>query len=68
MAEVSCLTVEGEVLAATAHVDFGFEVSDGEGPPQRVTLRGRLMLDRVDETWSIFGYDVVRDDAERVTS
>ena len=68
LAEVSCLTVGGEVAAATAHVDFGFEVADGDRPPQRVSLRGRFMLTRVDDTWSIFGYDVVRDDAERVTS
>jgi len=68
LAEISCLTVEGDVVGATAHVDFRFEVADGDAPPQPVTLRGRFLMDREDGTWSIFGYDVVRDDAERVGS
>ena len=30
------------------------------------TLTGRLMLQENQGTWSIFGYDVARDDAEPV--
>ncbi len=56
------------MLGATAHVDFAFEVTDGKGAPQAVSLRGRFMLEEDDGDWSIFGYDVVRDDAERVDS
>ena len=67
-ARISCLTVEGDVVGATAHVDFAFAVRGGRAAPQQVTLSGRFMLDRDEGTWSIFGYDVVRDDAERVTS
>lgn len=68
LAKISCLTVAGEVVAATAHVDFAFEVTEGKAAPQPATLRGRFLLDQKDGEWSIFGYDVLRDDAERVGS
>ena len=68
LARISCLTVAGEVVGATAHVDFAFEVSHGKATPQPVTLRGRFLLDQENGQWSIFGYDVLRDDAERVGS
>ena len=67
-ATVSCLTVAGEVVAATAHVDFAFEALDGKAAPRPVTLRGRFMLEKDGKKWSIPGYDVLRDDAERVGS
>ena len=68
LAKISCLTDDDDVLGATAHVDFAFEVTDGKGAPQAVSLRGRFMLEEDDGDWSVFGYDVVRDDAERADS
>jgi hypothetical protein len=63
-AEIAPL-IEGEdVLGATAHVTFGFEASRDGAEPQPFTLVGRFMLVEDDGRWSIFGYDVARDDAE----
>jgi hypothetical protein len=68
VAKISCLTVDGEVLGATAHVDFAFEATQGKAAPVPISLRGRFMLDKDAGEWSIFGYDVNRDDAERADS
>jgi len=68
LARISCLTVDGEVVGATAHVSFTFEATDGPAAPTPISLRGRFLMDQEDGKWSVFGYDLVRDDAERVGS
>jgi hypothetical protein len=50
-------TAEG----VSAHVDFAFDVTEGEAT-RAVTMRGRLMLTPVDGEWKIFGFDVKTDD------
>ena len=66
LARIACLTSGEDVVGATAHISFAFEASEGSSPPQPITLEGRLMLIEDEGEWSIFGYDVTRDDAERV--
>ncbi len=45
----------GKAVGVSAHVDFAFDVTEGEST-REVTLRGRLMLMPVDGEWKIFGY------------
>lgn len=65
-AEIASLRDGSDVLGATAHVSFEFEATGAGGDPQPFTLDGRFMLLEDDGTWSIFGYDVARDDAEEL--
>jgi hypothetical protein len=51
-----------DVVGATATVNFEFEASGGEVGTTPFSLRGRLMLVEASGTWSVFGYDVTRDD------
>lgn len=60
---LSFLLVKGEAVGATAWIEFAFDVDD-QGTPTTVTLEGRLMLDRRDNRWSVFAYDVSRDDSD----
>ena len=54
---------EGETVhGATAAVRFAFEATMADGRTQRVTLRGRFMLEQDAGTWAVFGYDVATDD------
>jgi hypothetical protein len=47
-------------------VNLGFEAELQGGDKVPFTLTGRLLLDEDDGTWSVFGYDVARDDPEPV--
>jgi hypothetical protein len=47
------------VTGASAWVDFGFVVQDGE-TSRRVTLSGRFVLQREGGDWAVFGYDLER--------
>ena len=62
-ASLSFYVVNGEAVGATAWVDFAFAVDD-QGSSKTATLDGRLVLDRHDSRWSVFGYDVRRDDSD----
>lgn len=53
------------VVAATAAVDFRFEVTQ-DGTTSTATLQGRLMLVRERGAWAVFGYDVALDDGGTV--
>jgi hypothetical protein len=60
-ARLSVLVLGREVVGATAAVRFGFEAEvDGESQP--FSLRGRFLLKDDAGTWTVFGYDVQRDD------
>jgi hypothetical protein len=61
--KLSFLIAHGETIGATAFIHFVFRVDEG-GAPRTVTLDGRLNLYRHDGRWSIFGYDVRRDDSD----
>ena len=64
-ARLSFLVNGQDVVGASAAVRLEFEAEqDGEVTP--FTLTGRLLLQEDQGTWSIFGYDVARDDAEPV--
>jgi len=53
-------------FGATAHVAFAFEATvRGEPGTEQFVLTGRLMLVKEQGRWSIFGYDVRRDDPPR---
>jgi hypothetical protein len=67
-AELSFLLDGSDVVGATAHVDFRFEVTDADGDTRPLSLTGRLMLEQEQGTWSVFGYDVARDGADVVES
>lgn len=67
-ARLSFLVVGADVIGATAGVRFGFSASLANGEVRPVRLRGRLMLVEDDGTWSVFGYDVLRDDGGMVQS
>ena len=45
-AELSFLVEGSDVVGASAHVDFGFEVTDADGDTRPLSLTGRLMLSR----------------------
>ncbi len=60
-ARLSVLVLGPDVVGATAAVRFGFEAEvDGEAQP--FSLRGRFLLKDEAGTWTVFGYDVQRDD------
>lgn len=67
-AQIAPLRNGADLVGATAHVAFEFEASRGGGDPQPFTLQGRFMLLEDEGRWSIFGYDVTRDDPEGPTS
>ncbi|WP_243059362.1 hypothetical protein [Nocardioides sp. SR21] len=62
-AALSFYVVDGEALGATAWIDFAFDVDDGESTTT-AALDGRLVLERRNERWSVFAYDVRRDDSD----
>jgi hypothetical protein len=55
--------VGGTAVGATAWIDFAFAVDD-HGARKTAALDGRLVLDRRDGQWSVFGYDLRRDDSD----
>jgi hypothetical protein len=61
-ARLSFMADGREVVGATARVAFDFEASLDGGERRPVTLRGRFLLVEEAGTWSIFGYDVARND------
>jgi hypothetical protein len=61
-ARLSFLVDDEDVVGATAGVRFAFAVSQGEAEPRQFTLRGRFVLVEEAGAWSIFEYDVARDD------
>ena len=62
-ARISCLVERGDLMGATARVAFDFEAQEpGAEAAQPFSLRGRILLTRGADTWSVFGYDVARDD------
>ena len=65
-ARLSFLTRAGTVYAGTARVQLDFEATMEDGSTRPLQLTGRIMLDRDDETWRIFGYDVRFDDGVAV--
>lgn len=65
-ARLSFLIDGKDVVGASARVDLGFEAEMPGGDTVPFSLRGRLLLEEDDGTWSIFGYDVARDDPEPV--
>jgi hypothetical protein len=62
-AKLSFLVVNGQAIGATAWIDFSFAVDD-HGTPKTAALDGRLMLNRRGDRWSVFGYQVNRDDSD----
>lgn len=58
---IASLAQGGDVVGATAEVDFEFDVT-GQEPQREFGLTGRFLLVEEDGRWSIFGYDVHRDD------
>jgi hypothetical protein len=65
-ARLSFLVNGRDVVGASAAVHLGFEAEMPDGEVTPFTLTGRLLLEEDEGTWSIFGYDVARDDAEPV--
>lgn len=62
-ARISCLVERGDLVGASAKVAFDFEATEpGAEEAQPFSLRGRMMLTPGADTWSVFGYDVARDD------
>jgi hypothetical protein len=60
-AYLSVLAPRQRVAGVTAAVDLVFAVDRGTAPPDRVELRGRLLLTRDPAgAWRIFGYDLDR--------
>ena len=57
-ATISSFAPKGQVVGATAVVDFAFDVEVG-GETREATRRGRLMLVPEDGGWKIFGYRLV---------
>jgi len=64
-ADLSFVVDGSDIVGATASVRFDFEATV-EGDQQPLSLRGRLMLVEEDDTWSVYGYDVVTDTGEAV--
>ncbi len=62
-ASLSFYVVDGEGVGATAWIDFAFDVDD-RGTMRTATLGGRLVLERRDDRWSVFSYDVRRHDSD----
>ena len=65
-ARLSFLVEGKDVVGASAGVRFGFEAALDDGETRPFTLRGRFLLVEEDGTWSVFGYDVARDDGDAV--
>jgi len=65
-ARLSFLVDGQDVVGASAAVRLEFEAEQPDGAVTPFTLTGRLLLEEDQGTWSIFGYDVARDDAEPV--
>jgi hypothetical protein len=65
-ARLSFLVHDEDVLGATAGVRFAFAASTGGGEPRLFTLRGRFVLVEEAGAWSIFEYDVARDDGAAI--
>jgi hypothetical protein len=65
-ARLAVLAQEGDVVGASAKVRFAFDVDTGKDEPGSVVLTGRFLLERTGGTWSVFGYDVTRDDGAGV--
>lgn len=62
-ARITCVVNRGSPVGATATVAFDFEATEpGAAPAEPFSLRGRLLLTPGSDTWSVFGYDVSRDD------
>jgi hypothetical protein len=62
-AKLSFYVVDGKAVGATAWIHFAFDVDD-HGQPRTAILAGRLVLDRRDGRWSVFAYQVHRDDSD----
>jgi hypothetical protein len=67
-ARISCLAPGGKVTGATAHVELDFAADEGGPEPTPFTLSGRFLLVPGPRGWSVFGYDVARDDLDRAAS
>jgi hypothetical protein len=65
-ARLSFLVDGKDVVGASARVDLRFEADLPGGDTVPFTLKGRLLLEEDEGTWSVFGYDVARDDAAPV--
>jgi hypothetical protein len=62
-ARISCLVDGDDVIGASARVTFDFEATEKDvDAPRPFSMRGRLLLSQESGTWSVFGYDVARDD------
>ena len=55
---LSWYVVEGRPLAATARVRFDLEGDTAGSTSTDLSLDGRLLLRRDDDSWAVFGYDV----------
>jgi hypothetical protein len=62
-AKLAFLVVDGQAIGATAWIDFSFAVDD-HGTAKTAALDGRLMLNRRGDRWSVFGYQVSRDESD----
>lgn len=63
-ARLSFIVADTNVIGATAHVEFRFEATDDAGETHPLSLTGRFMLQHDQDTWSVFGYDVSRENGE----
>jgi len=61
-ARISFLVDGRDVVGGSAAVRFAFEATTDDGGTEPFTLEGRILLEEADGTWSVFGYDLVRDD------
>jgi hypothetical protein len=59
-ARLSLLAPEGEVIGASAAVRLVFEATLPGGKTRPIAVRGRLLFEKQDGEWSVFGYDVRR--------
>jgi len=67
-ARISCLAQGGKTVGAAAHVEFAFEAEQTDRAPTPFTLSGRILLTPAAGDWSVFGYDVARDDLDSAAS
>jgi len=63
-ARLSFLVDGSDVVGASAAVDLAFEAEPADGETAPFTVTGRLLLERTQGSWSIFGYDITRDDPD----
>ncbi len=61
VARLSFAALKDDAIGATAGVRFAFEATQG-GKTRPISLRGQLLLVKEGNEWSVFGYDVARDD------